>query len=142
MQILKKINFKYKYILDKTMAKIMFVDDSPLIRSILKDIACQDDLDLEIVEARNVDEAVALYDAEKPDLVFMDIIIENDSRNGVDALNVIKQKDPDAKVVMCTSIAGQEHVLQQCIEGGAIDYITKPFSKEEILRAINDYLEK
>ena len=121
------------------MAKVLIVDDSSLIRKILSDIA--QTKNIEIIEATNVDEAVDMYKSEKPDLVFMDIIIQNDKRTGIDALREIKKFDIDSKVIIVTSIGGQDDILQECIDAGAIDYFTKPFSKEEILESMMDYID-
>ncbi|MFO7710339.1 MAG: response regulator [Candidatus Woesearchaeota archaeon] len=120
------------------MAKVLIVDDSSLIRSMLEDIARQKNL--EIIEATNVDEAIDFYINEQPSLVFMDIILQNDGRTGIDALKAIKEYDSDARVVIVTSIGGNEDVMQECIESGAIDYITKPFSRGKILETIEDYI--
>ncbi|MFO7710340.1 MAG: response regulator, partial [Candidatus Woesearchaeota archaeon] len=60
------------------MAKVLIVDDSAFIRSILDDIVLKKKL--EIIEATNVDEAIDFYINEQPSLVFMDIILQNDGR--------------------------------------------------------------
>ncbi|MGM5488482.1 MAG: response regulator [Nanobdellota archaeon] len=120
------------------MAKLLIVEDSAFIRTILDDIALTKDL--EIIDATNVDEAVEAYMNEQPALVFMDIILQNDGRNGIDALKAIRNYDPNARVVIVTSIGGDEEVMQECIENGAIDYITKPFSKDKIVDTLQDYI--
>ncbi|MGM5488483.1 MAG: response regulator [Nanobdellota archaeon] len=122
------------------MVKVLIVDDSSLIRSMIEDIAKQKNL--EIIEASNVDEAIDAYMNEQPALVFMDIILQNDGRTGIDALKAIKDYDGGARVVIVTSIVGNENVIQECIENGAIDYITKPFSKGKILETIEDYITR
>ncbi|MFO7710902.1 MAG: response regulator [Candidatus Woesearchaeota archaeon] len=120
------------------MAKVLIVDDSAFIRSILDDIVLKKEL--EIIEATNVDDAVDFYINEQPDLVLLDIILQNDGRTGIDALKAIREHDPNASIVIVTSIAGDEEVMQDCIDNGAIDYITKPFSRGKILETIEDYI--
>ena len=111
---------------------LMTVDDSRLIRSIIGDIA--QELGFKVIEATTADEAVELYKKFKPDIVFMDIILEG--RNGIEALKDIKDYDKEAKVVICTSIIGQENIIQKARDFGAMAYITKPFKEDEIYETI------
>ncbi|MFP4424224.1 MAG: response regulator [Candidatus Woesearchaeota archaeon] len=120
------------------MATVLIVDDSAFIRSILDDVVLKKEM--EFIEATNVDDAVEFYKDEQPDLVLLDIILQNDGRNGIDVLKAIKEYDPNARIVIVTSIAGDEDMMAQCIEKGAIDYITKPFTKDKIAATIEDYI--
>ena len=58
---------------------------------------------------------------------------------GIDALKGIKQLNPHAKVVMCTSVGGQEKVVDEAVAAGATDFITKPFKPEEINNVIDNF---
>ena len=120
------------------MTKIMVVDDSSFMRTMIKNIVTQKGC--EVVEASNADEAIDKYKVEKPDLVFMDIIMEG--KTGLDALKSIRDIDPEAVVVMCTSIGGQEHVIKEAVEYGAADFMTKPFKQQEIFDVIDKYARK
>jgi two-component system chemotaxis response regulator CheY len=114
------------------MGKILIVDDAKLMRNIIR-TALQENGNFKIVEAQNGKDAVILYKKEKPDIVTMDITMEE--KNGVDAAKEILEFDPDAKIIMVTSL-GQEKLLQECVKAGVSDYIVKPFSKERITSSV------
>jgi len=114
------------------MGKIMIVDDARLMRNIIRN-ALLENGDFKILEATNGKEAVELYKTEQPDLVTMDITMEE--KNGVQAAREILEFDPNAKIIMVTSL-GQEKLLQECVEAGVSDYIVKPFTKERITSSV------
>lgn len=119
------------------MAKIMVVEDSNLMISVIKNFIQKERQDVEIIEAKNGEEAVAKYDSEKPDLVFMDIKMPG--MDGITALEKIREKDGAAKVVMCTSLKEQEQE-DRAKAAGAKGYIVKPFSSQDIINAIKENL--
>jgi two-component system chemotaxis response regulator CheY len=103
--------------------RILIVDDAAFMRSMLKGIFT--DHGFEIAgEAAAGDEAVRLYRELSPDAVTMDIIMPG--KNGLQALREIIAFDPGARVVMCSAL-GQEALIIQAIEAGALDFIVKPF---------------
>ena len=55
--------------------------------------------------------------------------------NGLDSLKHIKNFDPGAKVIMCSAIGQQKHIIRS-IQLGARDFILKPFKPERIISAI------
>ena len=67
----------------------------------------------------------------------MDIVMP--IRSGIEATDEITNENPDAKVIMCTSV-GQEEKMKEAIKAGASGYITKPFQKPNVLEAINDVI--
>ena len=89
-------------------------------------------------EAQNGAEAVDKYKTLKPDLVTMDMVMPE--MDGVAAVKEIIASDPDAKIIMCTSM-GQQTLLDEAIEAGAKSYITKPFQPPRILEAISKVLD-
>ncbi|MFH2020295.1 MAG: response regulator [archaeon] len=113
--------------------KILIVDDSVFMRTIIKNALQGFDI-AEISEAGTADEGVAKYSEKKPDIVFMDIVMPG--KNGIDALKEIMSKNKDAKVVMCTSV-GQEKIIEDAVNSGAYDFITKPFKEDEIKNVIS-----
>ncbi|MFW5990640.1 MAG: response regulator [Nanoarchaeota archaeon] len=117
------------------MAKIMTVEDSGLIRSIIRKILISEGH--EIIEVSSGKDAVIRYEKEKPALVFMDINLPDIS--GLDATKEIIDFDPSAKVAMCT-IVDKDEYKQKAKEIGAKAYLVKPFSRREILDVLNDYL--
>ncbi len=115
--------------------KVLVVDDSAFMRTMIKNILTKKDC--AIVEASNGEEAISRYKEITPDLVFMDVIMP--VMNGIDALKGIRQINPQAKIVMCTSVGGQEKIVDEAVSAGATDFITKPFKPEEINNVVDNF---
>lgn len=119
------------------MERILLIDDSEFMRSRLKEIV--ESLDKIVVgEAENGKQGIELYKSLKPDLVFLDINMPELS--GRDALIQIIKHDPDAQVIMCSTF-GEEKLIAQCIQEGAIYYILKPFVREKVVNVIKEIEE-
>jgi two-component system chemotaxis response regulator CheY len=88
--------------------------------------------------ARTGREAVARYEAARPDLVTMDITMPD--MNGIDATREIMAHDEYAKVVVVTS-HGQEEMVRGAMEAGAKGYILKPFDQTK-LRTVLDKIAR
>lgn len=114
------------------MARIMVVDDAAFMRVRLKNVLGEQGH--EVIEASNGAEAVTLYEQQRPDLVLMDITMPE--MDGISALRAIRDKDPDAKVIMCSAL-GQERTVIEAIKSGAKDFIVKPFQPERVIEAVN-----
>lgn len=118
------------------MARILITDDAAFMRMQLKDIFTK--LGHEVVgEAENGLISVNMYKELKPDLVTMDITMPE--MNGVEALKEIKAFDSNAKVVMVSAM-GQEGMVIEAIQGGAKDFIVKPFTQERIQETLEKIL--
>ena len=89
------------------------------------------------VRGREGVKAEEVYQAEKPDLVFMDITMPN--QDGLETLKNIKTFDPNATIVMCSAM-GQESMVMESIKSGAKDFIVKPFKPERILSTVTKIL--
>lgn len=118
------------------MAKILLVDDAAFMRMMLKNTLEQAGY-TDIIEAEDGAKAVETYNAEKPDLVFMDITMPN--KDGLEALKEIRGNDPNATIVMCSAM-GQEAMVIDSIKSGARDFIVKPFKPDRILSTVQKIL--
>lgn len=118
--------------------KILIVDDALFMRAMLKKILNEAGY-TQIFEAANGAEACAVYEAQKPDAVLMDISMPE--MNGIDALKAIVREDPEAVVVMCSAV-GQEAMIVEAVQSGALDFIVKPFKPEQIVQAVETALAK
>ncbi len=116
--------------------KILVVDDAAFMRMMIKNSLTGQGY-VNIVEAADGKEAVDAYNAEKPDLVIMDITMPN--MDGLQALQAIKAADPNAKIVMCSAM-GQESMVVDAIRYGALDFIVKPFKQDRILQTVEKIL--
>ena len=115
------------------MPDVLIADDSEFMRNLLREILEADHTIVDEVE--NGVEAVEVYKEETPDLVMMDIVMP--IRDGIEATGEIKSANPDANVIMCTSV-GQEEKMKEAVKAGADGYITKPFQKPSVMEAIED----
>ena len=74
------------------------------------------------------------YKELNPEIVTMDITMP--VLNGIEALDLIKLHDKDAKVVMVTA-AGQQMKMMEALKKGAVDFVQKPFEPEKIISIID-----
>ena len=116
--------------------KIMLVDDAAFMRMTIKNCLTKAGY-TDLVEAGDGQQAVETYEKDQPDLVIMDITMPN--MDGIQALQAIKSKYPNAKVVMCSAM-GQEAMVVQAIQLGALDFIVKPFKPDRVLQTVNKVL--
>ncbi|MBQ8591455.1 MAG: response regulator [Lachnospiraceae bacterium] len=115
------------------MAKnILICDDAAFMRMMIKDILTKNGYNV-AGEAENGAKAVEKYNELKPDLVLMDITMPE--MDGIQALKAIKASDPGALVIMCSAM-GQQAMVIESIQGGAKDFIVKPFQAERVLEAV------
>lgn len=117
--------------------KIMIVDDSSLIRKMLRQLLEKNNYSV-VAEAINGEEAIDLYSEVKPDLVTMDVTMP--VMDGVDALKKLKEIDADAKVIMVTA-AGQKNRILEALKIGAKAFITKPFDEADLLKNLENVLQ-
>lgn len=116
---------------------ILIVDDSRMSRTMLRGIFERGGYTV-VMEAANGEDGVAAYKKYFPDIVTLDITMPK--KDGITALEEIMEFDPDALVVMITA-AGQQDKLINALRIGAKQFISKPYSEDEILFNINSLLE-
>lgn len=119
------------------MAKsILIVDDASFMRITLRKILENNDY-VVAGEAENGQQAIEKYKELKPDLVIMDITMPE--KGGIIALREIKSYDPNANIIMCSAM-GQQTMVVDAIQGGAKDFIVKPFQASSVLASIKRVL--
>ena len=116
--------------------KVLVCDDSILARKQMKDVIKIAGSPT-ILEAANGEIAVEVYKAEKPDLVFLDIVMPK--KDGNQVIDEIMAFDKDAKIIIVSSV-GTHTQLKSALESGAIDFIQKPINKVQVIDALNKYL--
>ena len=117
--------------------RILIVDDSFYMRTRLKNMLT--DAGYEVVgEAANGAQAVEMATSTNPDLITLDVILPDNT--GLDVLKSLRLIQPNAKVVMCSAV-GQEVIVTEAIESGALAYIVKPFSEEKVLEIVGSALK-
>ena len=119
------------------MAKILVVDDEMGIRELLSEILSDEGHSVSLAE--NAAEARRVRGEMRPDLVLLDVNMPG--MDGIGVLKEITKADPDAIVVMLTSLTSR-HMIQQAVELGASNYIRKDTPKEEILAALQELIHE
>lgn len=109
------------------MLKAYIVDDEPLARDELKYLLARSKQVVALGESDSVEEAIADIFELKPDLVFLDIELDEDS--GLDLAKKLEKLKPAPAIVFAT--AYDEFALK-AFELNAVDYILKPFDEERI----------
>jgi len=121
-------------------AKILIVDDEAHIRILLERTLIDfEDEGVEILMAENGEEALKLIKSEKPNLVFLDVMMPK--MNGFDVCHTVKNelKMADVYIIMLTA-KGQEYDKQKGADVGADVYMTKPFDPDEIYDKVEEVL--
>ena len=118
--------------------KILLVDDEAHIRKYVSLIIKQLGRPVTISEAGNGEEALVAYQANKPDLVLLDVNMPQ--MDGLETLDKLLELDPDCVVIMLTSLANRETV-ERAMERGAVNYIRKDTPKEEIAKALAETID-
>jgi two-component system, OmpR family, alkaline phosphatase synthesis response regulator PhoP len=119
--------------------KVLVVDDEPFICRSLSFVLRKDDY--EVFEARDGQEALEVIRAERPDLVFLDVMMPK--MNGFDVVREVR-RDADLagiQIVLLTA-KGQDADRQTGEAAGADDYMTKPFSPTKILERARKMLDR
>jgi two-component system chemotaxis response regulator CheY len=116
--------------------KILLVDDATFMRLLLKDILTSSGYNI-VGEAQDGSDSIILYKRLRPDLVIMDITMHE--MDGITAVKEILRFDPKAKIVMCSAM-GQQNMVIQSIQSGALDFIVKPFQPERVVEAVRKSL--
>jgi two-component system chemotaxis response regulator CheY len=88
----------------------------------------------DVVEASNGAEAIQAFFREKPDIVLMDLNMEG--IDGTAAIRGILQIDKTARIVVI-SATSDAHIVLNVLRLGAKRYVTKPFTPEKLLDAVN-----
>lgn len=118
-------------------AKILIADDSILARKQLKDTISTLGAPT-FYEASDGQGAIDQYKQNKPDLVFLDIVMPH--KDGNSAITEIIAYDPEATIII-TSSAGTQSQLKKSIEAGAKEFIQKPLAQEQVLNTVKRFLE-
>jgi UDP-3-O-acyl N-acetylglucosamine deacetylase len=110
---------------------VLIVDDEPGILATLSDILT--DEGYRTLTTQSGREALEIYRRERPDLVFLDIWLAD--RDGLETLQALRELDSEAAVVMISG-HGTASTAVKSIKMGAHDYLEKPLSYDQTLRAV------
>ncbi|MDD5240230.1 MAG: response regulator [Sulfuricella sp.] len=122
------------------IAKIAIVDDEVHIRALLEQTLEDLDGEPEILTAANGAEGLALIERERPQLVFLDVMMP--LMNGYEVCAAVRS-NPDlaATTIVMLTAKGQEADRTRGLETGAHHFVTKPFDPDEILDLAREILQ-
>jgi len=115
------------------MTKVLIVDDEAYIRLLIEQtLEDLEDQGVEILTADNGADALAIIQEERPELVFLDVMMPK--MNGFDVCQAVKRdlKMEDVHIILLTA-KGQEYDKQHGEQVGADVYLTKPFDPDQLL---------
>lgn len=113
--------------------RVLIVDDSQYTVDMIREIIGDE---FEVVgETGHGKEAITLYEELDPDVVVMDLVISGP--DGIKATAGIKRADPDAKVLILSSVDNRSK-RKQAADAGADDYIKKPFEPEDLKEKLRE----
>ena len=117
----------------KRKIRVILADDHPVVRDGLAAMVNQQ-ADMEVVaEAGDGEEAIALYEQHRPDVMVLDLRMPK--RDGVAVVQRVLEINPKACLLIMTTYDGDEDIFQ-CLSQGAKGYLLKDAPRQEILSAI------
>ncbi|WP_053371979.1 response regulator [Paenibacillus sp. FJAT-27812] len=120
------------------LIKIMIVDDHDMVRTGLRTYLMLEPKFQVIAEASNgqaaIDMLAASTEEKRPQIILMDLMMPG--MDGIETTRAIVSKFPDMKIVMLTSFLEDDKVYS-AIEAGAVSYVLKTVSAEELIYAIS-----
>ena len=121
------------------MAKILVAEDE---RDILELITFSLELGgFEVIQAMDGLEALEKAIVERPDLVLLDIRMPK--LTGYEVCEKLKESEVTRDIpVVFISAKGQEMEIKQGLEAGAVDYVVKPFAPDELIRKMQEIIDK
>ncbi len=118
--------------------KVVIADDSPLMRALLSKILKEHKIEV-LAEAKDGEEAVAMFEKHQPHLMTLDI--EMPLKRGTEVLQELLEKYPDANIVMVSSVSDAK-VVMKCLKTGAKRYIMKPFDEQAVVDAVRKVIKQ
>lgn len=113
--------------------RVMVVDDHEMVRrGLISYLETEDDIKV-VGEATDGSQAIRICEELQPDVILMDLIME--TTDGIVATKEIKQRLPRVQIIILTSFV-DEKLIFPALEAGALSYLLKTSTAEEIVQAI------
>lgn len=112
--------------------KILIVDDSPLMRRVLKDLFQKEGF--EVYEAGTDQEAHKLSSSLQPEVIVKDLFMPDSDI--VDSIRYFIRDNHQVKIIICSTEGSREHILK-ALKAGARDFILKPIDHSQVVRVIS-----
>jgi two-component system chemotaxis response regulator CheY len=122
------------------MVKFLLIDDSPTIRLNVKASILKLNKAALIVEAADVRQAVSEFRTERPDVVFLDMMLGKEKGN--DVLSLMLKENPGARIVLLTGLPREHAEVVDAISNGAFGYLQKPVRGDAIRKILSEIDEE
>lgn len=117
------------------MKKVLIVDNSSYMRMFVRKII-EKKGPYEISEAEGKDDSIGVINAQKPDIVILDLNMSEATMDGIEVLKATMKINPETNVIIMSAV-GHKNVKDECIALGAKSYIRKPIDTKALLEAMN-----
>jgi CheY-like chemotaxis protein len=118
--------------------KILLVDDSTTAL-LMEQMILKNRADIELIVARDGQEAVEKTLAEMPDLIVMDVVMPR--MTGIEACRQIRLQDPTRHIpIILVTTRGEPENVEIGYASGCNDYVTKPINGSELVTKIQDFI--
>lgn len=121
----------------KEHGRILVVDDDPKSRNILERLLTLTDYEVEIVKSS--EEAVKRLKRSEFNLVLTDL--DMPGMDGLALLSHVKSQYPDVPVIVVTGLVSEES-RNEALEVGAVGLLSKPYTRDQLLAIISEFLTK
>lgn len=121
-------------------AKVLIAESATFMRIMLATALEKSDFEV-VGEAKNGEEAIDKYKELKPDVMLVDVAL--DGKDGIDVTRTVVNENPSVVVIMLISESvNSPRVIVEAVRAGAMGYIKKPLTAEEIEMSIKDALKR
>ena len=116
----------------KTSLNIVVVDDSDFSRNSVVNILEEDGFNV-VDQAASAEEGVALSGTTDVNLFIIDVVMPQ--RSGIELAKILAESSMGTYIIMMSSLDIQQVVIES-ISSGALDFLPKPFSREDLIKAV------
>ena len=122
--------------MEKQKNRILMVEDARYMCEMLKEMLNPEEYEIVDIAVNGI-EAVRKYKELEPDIVTMDVVMEE--MDGIQATKEIKKYDPDALIIVISALGTPEH-KKEALEAGADGYLWKPFTVKNLSGVFEEQL--
>jgi NarL family two-component system response regulator LiaR len=118
----------------ENLIRVLIVDDHAVVRKGIQALLATEE-DIEVIgEAEDGQEAISQYKDLGPDVLLLDLLMPK--TNGIEVIQTVIEINPEAKILVLTSFAADEHVFP-AIKAGALGYLLKDTDPQDLVNAIH-----
>ena len=117
--------------------KILIVDDASFMQKVTSDMLSEK---YDTICASSGQEALAVYEAEKPDMILTDLLMPG--MTGLELQKILSERYSEPIPIMFMTADEREENESRGLAGGAMDYIRKPFNKDILLRRVDNIIRQ